>query len=295
MGVSYTLLYRGPLSGCNYQCHYCPFAARTDTPALLQEDKQALRRFCDWVSSRQEELAVFFVPRGEALSHSWYQEAIVSLSHLPHIRKVAIQTNLSGDIAWVARCRDDRLGLWCSYHPSQADASTFQGQCSQLDTIGISFSVGMVGVHEHFAEISEMRAALPAHVYLWVNAYKHEEPYYSEEDVRFLSAIDPLFTYNLSRYPSLGEACACGDTVCFIDGAGTIRRCPFTAKAIGNIFAGDFPTALHCQICSNAECHCYIGYVHMKRLGLGDVFGAGILERVPKTRIHTAGLLPPLD
>ena len=40
------------------------------------------------------------------------------------------------------------------------------------------FSVGVVGLKEHVAEIAALRAELPPAVYLWVNAYKREPDYY---------------------------------------------------------------------------------------------------------------------
>src|SRR5439155_12206691 len=36
--MKYHVLYRGPLSSCNYGCHYCPFAKHAETHADLQGD-----------------------------------------------------------------------------------------------------------------------------------------------------------------------------------------------------------------------------------------------------------------
>ena len=41
------------------------------------------------------------------------------------------------------------------------------------------FSVGVVGLKEHFGEIEALRRELPPDVYLWVNAYKREPDYYT--------------------------------------------------------------------------------------------------------------------
>ena len=41
--VDLSLLYRGPLASCNYDCPYCPFAKRRDSPQLLRADRAALR------------------------------------------------------------------------------------------------------------------------------------------------------------------------------------------------------------------------------------------------------------
>src|SRR4051812_18690889 len=95
--VAMRILYRGPLASCNYDCPYCPFAKRHDPPERLRADRSALRRFQDWVTVNPDghELSVLFTPWGEGLTRSWYREAMVGLSRLPHVRRVAIQTNLS--------------------------------------------------------------------------------------------------------------------------------------------------------------------------------------------------------
>ncbi|MEU8270103.1 hypothetical protein AB0B89_23465, partial [Sphaerisporangium sp. NPDC049002] len=43
-----SILYRGPLASCDYDCPYCPFAKRRDSPARLREDRAALERFTGW-------------------------------------------------------------------------------------------------------------------------------------------------------------------------------------------------------------------------------------------------------
>ncbi len=91
------MLYRGPLSSCNYGCTYCPFAKHTETRAEHAADAAALERFVGWVAAQTaHELRIFFTPWGEALIRRRYQRAIVTLANLPHVHKVAIQTNLVG-------------------------------------------------------------------------------------------------------------------------------------------------------------------------------------------------------
>ena len=41
------ILYRGPLSSCNYGCEYCPFAKHVETAAELAEDRRDLERLMD--------------------------------------------------------------------------------------------------------------------------------------------------------------------------------------------------------------------------------------------------------
>jgi sulfatase maturation enzyme AslB (radical SAM superfamily) len=43
-----SILYRGPLSSCNYGCEYCPFAKREESYAQLETDRVALLRFVAW-------------------------------------------------------------------------------------------------------------------------------------------------------------------------------------------------------------------------------------------------------
>jgi hypothetical protein len=43
-------------------------------------------------------------------------------------------------------------------------------------------------------------------------------------------------------------------------------------------------TILRLSLCGNATCGCHIGYVHMDELKLYEVFGEGVLERIPAGR-----------
>lgn len=284
-----SILYRGPLSSCNYGCDYCPFAKHSESAEEHERDRLALERFVGWVAGREgDRIGVFFTPWGEALIRRRYQRAIATLTRMPQVTKVAIQTNLSCRLDWVEACDKERLGIWATYHPSQVSRERFLARCADLDRRGVRFSVGVVGMQEHMEEIAALRAALPEHVYLWVNAYKRVAGYYAPEDEAFLAAIDPLFPVNNQRHPSAGRACRTGEQVISVDGDGTMRRCHFVKEPIGNLYAADFAAALRPRLCSNATCGCHIGYVHMPELGLDRVFGDGILERVPAAPIWLA-------
>lgn len=284
------VLYRGPLASCNYACPYCPFAKRIDPPEALRGDRLALARFLDWCERREyAPLSVLFTPWGEGLVRWWYQDALARLSRLPHVRKVAIQTNLSGKLDFLSECDVRKVGLWCTYHPGEVDRTRFLAQCVRLLTAGVSFSVGVVGLREHLAEIEALRAELPDRVYVWVNAYKREPDYYDADALAFLERIDPLFPLNNTRHASLGEACAAGHTAISVDGDGVARRCHFVAQPIGNIYDDAFDTALVARPCPNATCGCHIGYVYLERLGLERVFGDSLPERVPGKIADTAG------
>jgi MoaA/NifB/PqqE/SkfB family radical SAM enzyme len=281
-----SILYRGPLSSCNYGCVYCPFAKHAETAAEHAVDGRAFARFLDWVAERRDDrISVFFTPWGEALIRKRYQEALATLTNLPHVEKAAIQTNLSCRLDWVEACDKRRLGLWATFHPSQVARARFVAKCHELDRRGVRFSVGVVGLKEHAEEIDALRRELPPHIYLWINAYKDEPDYYGAADLQRFAAIDPLFPINTQRHPSLGRACRCGESVISVDGDGTMRRCHFIRTPIGNIYDPGFEEALQERPCTNATCGCHIGYVHMDELKLYDIFRDGILERIPAAPI----------
>lgn len=282
---SLTILYRGPLASCNYDCHYCPFAKQRDSAAELAADRAALMRLVDWCHAAEAEigeLRVFFTPWGEALVRSWYRDAFGVLSHMPHVAKVAAQTNLSCPLDWLDGCQAEKIGLWCTYHPSQADRRRFLEQVAELSRRAVSHSVGMVGLKEDFQEIEQLRAELPETTYLWINAYKREPDYYSADDVSRLSVADPHFATNNVRHQSLGRDCATGRSVVSVDGEGTVRRCHFVDEPIGNLYDGSWREGLRPRACVNATCGCHIGYIHMPHLEQEAIYGSGLLERVPR-------------
>ncbi|MCC6333705.1 MAG: radical SAM protein [Myxococcales bacterium] len=278
--MSLTVLYRGPLSSCNYGCEYCPFAKRHETAEEHAADGAALSRFVAWALGRTHSpLRVFFTPWGEALTQVRYHEAMIRLSHASHMERVAVQTNLSARLDWLTEAKAERVGVWATFHPAWTTMERFLAQTERLRARGVHFSVGVVGFPEHRAAITALRAALPASTYVWINAVK--KLVYAEDDVRFFESIDPLFRLNLKPHPSLGRACQAGETVIAVDGDGVARRCHFIPEAIGNIYQAGFEQALRPRPCTNATCGCHIGYVHLDYLELGKVFGAGLLERVP--------------
>ncbi len=116
-----TLLYRGPLSSCNYSCGYCPFAKHAESPAEAAADTAALERFVAWVQAYPDPISVFFTPvGGEALHRARYRAAVIRLSRLPQVRRVAIQTNLAGSPPdWLAEARTDRVGIWATITPAR--------------------------------------------------------------------------------------------------------------------------------------------------------------------------------
>ena len=277
-----SILYRGPLSSCNYACDYCPFAKRAESHDQLAHDRACLDRFVAWVNARTaDRIGVLFTPWGEALVRSWYQDALAALSRVPHVTKAAIQTNISCKLDWVDGCDKSKLALWCTFHPSETTRERFLARCREMLDRGVRFSVGVVGLREHLAEIEALRAELPPDDYLWVNAYKREPDYYAPEVLARLTSVDPLFPLNNTYHASRDEPCRAGLSVISVDGDGTVRRCHFIKEPIGNIYDANFDACLRERLCTNDTCGCHIGYVHLDRLKLYDVFGSGVLERVP--------------
>jgi MoaA/NifB/PqqE/SkfB family radical SAM enzyme len=289
MNADWTILYRGPLSSCNYGCDYCPFAKTKNTREELADDAARLERFVSWVLSRQERIGVLFTPWGEALIRRHYQDAFALLSHAPNVARVAAQTNLSCRLDWLDRCDLESVALWTTFHPTQTSLHKFVERCHELDERGARYSVGVVGFKDAYHDVRALRSALNEHVYLWINAYKREPGYYAEADIRRFEAIDPHFRTNTRYHPSLGESCRAGATSFTVDGEGDVRRCHFIASPLGNLYDGSFDDALHERPCSNATCGCHIGYVHLDRLAQYEVYGDGLLERIPRRYSATEG------
>lgn len=287
-----TILYRGPLASCDYDCPYCPFAKRRDSRAQLRADREALERFTGWVREQRFGVSVLFTPWGEGLVRSWYRRAMVELSHADHVSRVAIQTNLSGRVSWLEEADLGTLALWVTYHPGQVPFERFLGKCRDLAGRGVRFSVGVVGLPEHLAEARRLRAALPPEVYLWVNAAEGRT--YTDDEAAPWASIDPLFAFSRHPHRSLGLPCRTGESVISVDGEGQVRRCHFVPEALGNLYDGSALAALGPRGCPLAVCDCHIGYVHLEPTGLYDVFAGGILERIP-ARLGPAAQPPPLE
>lgn len=280
-----SILYRGPLASCDYDCGYCPFAKRRDSAETLRADRAALERFVGWVAAQEaDRINVLFTPWGEGLTRSWYRRALVALSRLGHVGEVAIQTNLSSRTAWTADADLGSLALWCTYHPDQVPYERFLGRCRELREGGVRFSVGIVGLAAHVEAARRLRAELPGEVYLWVNAAEGHA--YSDEEAAAWAEIDPLFPVSRFPHPSRGHACRTGESVISVNGDGEVYRCHFVPRSdpserLGNLYDGTFRAGLGARACPVGWCDCHIGYVHMPELGLYEVFAGGVLGRIP--------------
>lgn len=278
------LYFRGPLSSCNYDCDYCPFAKHVSSREELAADRIAVERFVDWCERHdQRRLSILFTPWGEGLIRRWYQDALLRLAALPHVVAVAIQTNLSTRLDWLDPLPDSArpaLGLWTTYHPTQVALAPFLERSAELTRRGITHSVGVVGLREHFLAITQLRARLPESVYLWINAYKSAGPgYYSAQERAWLSEIDPMFESNVIRHRSLGQPCAAGASSLLVRGDGTMTRCHFVDTVVGNLYGDDLERVLGPTACPQRQCGCFIGYSHLERLGLRERFGTGLAAR----------------
>jgi len=279
-----SLLYRGRLSSCNYDCAYCPFAKTRDTRTTLQRDAADLARFVDWATAWRRPLSILFTPWGEGLVRKHYRDAMIALSRLPHVQRVAIQTNLCIGLRWLDEVDPRAFALWCTWHPTQVSLETFVSRCRALAKRGLRFSVGMVALREAFDDIDRLRAALPTDVPLWLNAFDgRDADYYTADDIAHLLQIDRHFGYSLEPPPSLGAPCATGERVLSVDGNGDVRRCHFVDTPSGNLYDGSFARRLGPKPCPNRVCDCFIGYVHRQDLPFATDYAGGQLERVPAT------------
>jgi len=169
--TQWNILYRGSLDSCNYDCPYCPFAKKKNTREELSLDRQSLERFTHWVASRKETINILLTPWGEGLIRSYYQNVMIDLSHMEHVTKIAIQTNLSCSLQWIDKVDKDSFALWITYHPNEVAFEDFVSKCKILIKKGIAFSIGVVGVKDHFEAIERLQKEITER-YIWINAYK---------------------------------------------------------------------------------------------------------------------------
>ena len=220
----------------------------------------SLDRFAAWLETQKDvNLDVLFTPWGEALVRSWYRRTIARLTHLAHVERVAVQTNLSYGLRWIEECRIERIALWAAFHPTQVDRGVFCRKVATLFERGVAVSAGVVAIPEHFEQIAALRRELPGSVYMWINAQQPRSRPYTEDEVAWLSSIDPHFPSTLKRNRSLDRFCRAGQESFAVDSSGDMRRCHFVAEVIGNIFDARWRDALVPRRCPNRFCDCLLG------------------------------------
>ncbi len=267
------LLYRGPLSSCNFACSYCPFAKRQESRTQLQRDRLALSRFVEWLTRQSDhEFGVLFTPWGEALVRAWYRRAIAMLSRLSNVRLVSVQTNLSAPLAWLGDCRSERVALWASYHPSEVSRKFFLAQVARARKHGARISVGMVATPESLEEAEQFRQELPAEIPFWLNAERPPRRPYTEAELARLIRLDPTFDVTRRRARTRGLECQTGETSLTVDGDGVLRRCHFVDTPIGNLYSDDWLENLQERACPRGTCECFLGLVNVPSLGLAQQY-----------------------
>ena len=284
------ILFRGALRSCNLRCGYCPMSKSATAADELAADEHGLERLTDWAARpRNLALGICFTPWGEVLQREAYRRAIVQMSRLPTVVRVVAQTNLTHPVGWLSDADALTAALWCTWHPGQVNMDDFVARCGALDRMGIRYSVGIVGVKEHFDAIATMRHLLPDSVYLWVNAYKHTPDYYSARDVAWLEEIDPHFALNNQRYPCRDIPCDAGLRSLVVNERGDVRRCHFVDEHLGNLYETPLEQLLVERACPEETCGCYLGYVNLLALKLTEIYGSNLLERIPADYVSRTG------
>ncbi|MNN82433.1 hypothetical protein D3C81_1993690 [compost metagenome] len=87
--------------------------------------------------------------------------------------------------------------------------------------------------------------------------------------------------FNTRDYESLGKACNAGSNVFYVQGSGQVKRCYKDRGVIGNLYRDGLEGLSEIRSCRMMVCDCYIGYIHMPGLQLQQVYGSGLLERIP--------------
>lgn len=281
------VLFRTRLEWCNFTCHYCPWNAnqvRVESEAF-RNDAHRLNRIVDRVAQLPRPVEFFITPKAEYMVLPYWRDAVRRLLALPQVTRLTIQTHLGWDIASYLPTVDTRkLALWTTYHPSEttpADRSTLMNRWMLLRENGIRFTIGIVGTHEHFSEMIDLRSSLPPDIYVWVNAYKRQADYYTPQQLDAIRSVDPYFDLNNQHFPSLGQLCTAGSHALFLDDDGDLRRCFFVGDILGNLFPDGWTTLPAPTSCPVATCHCYVGHMHIVDLGFRDIYGDDLAVRRP--------------
>ncbi len=261
------LYYRGSLSSCNFACNYCPFAKSEATIAALKEDESALHRFLEWTKVQTLSLEILFTPYGEALIWPAYRHALANLSTQPNVRRVGVQTNLSGPLDFLEVGNPNHMHLWVSFHPTEVSIDRFLQNLRTCAAAGAGLSVGMVALPEHEHLAVTLRDSIPPTASFWLNAPKPPKSLGPRLREHFVQ-LDPYFVHELRGARSRGRACETGKNTLLISGDGTARRCHFVEKPLGNIYTENIDRLLYETPCPRARCDCWIGYAHLDHLNL---------------------------
>jgi hypothetical protein len=286
--MSLLVLFRTRLEWCNYTCHYCPWNAEAHRlPAsAFRDDAARLGRILDRVAELPRPVEFFITPKAEYLVLPYWRDAVARLTHMPHVERVTVQTNLSFDLPpLLDAIAPGKLALWTTCHPTEIDDAGLEalhGRWQLLLARGVPFSVGIVGTRANLPAIRSLRQRLDPGIYLWVNAYKREPEYYTPAELDELRRIDPYFDLNDQHFPSLGRPCSAGHTAVYLDDEGDLRRCFFVGDVLGNLFRDGWTTLDAALACPKPTCHCYVGHMHIVELGFRAIYGKYLAARIPK-------------
>ena len=294
--MNLSILYRGPLSSCNYACDYCPFAKRTrDGRRAGRATARALDRFVAWVGGRtaDDRIGVLFTPWGEALVRRWYQDALAALTHLPHVAQgrdpdePLVQARLG-------RRRATSDGSPCGARSTRRRSTRerFLAKCRELDRARRA-----VQRRRGRAEGAPRRdrGAAP-------RAAAARLPLGQRLQARARTTTRRTMLRGLRR-----RSTRCSRSTTSATRAAASRAGPGASVDLGGRRRHGPPLPLRPgadrqhlrrrtsrRACAsgrapNATCGCHIGYVHLDDLGLYDVFGDGVLERIPGADLSPVG------
>ena len=204
-----------------------------------------------------------------------------SCRHLPHVDRVAIQTNLSRRAGWLADADPDTLALWAPTTRARSPDDRFLGPVPRPGARGVRFSVGVVGLPEHLDD-ARRAARRPARRGLPVGQ-RRRGPHLHRRRGRPWTAIDPLFGYSGTRTAVAGLRLPHRR-----DASISVRRrrhgapLPLRPGAAGQPLRRLVPgRAAAPRLPERASATATSATSTSSRSPLYDVFAGGVLERIP--------------
>lgn len=256
------IYYRGSLKFCNYACSYCPFSKNKYNERQIEQDRAEFYRFVEKMEREEFHGAVQIIPYGEALVHEYYWEGLARLSRSVHIEAVGAQSNFSFPLEQMLRVFDQaggqrgKLRLWGTFHPEMISVDDFLNQCYRVQSEGVLFSVGVVGVPEHLELIRVLRKGLDERIYLWINKMDGLHRPYTVEEIQAFLELDEYFELELIHHRAEAEQCS---GAVMVRGDGSIFPCNLCHTKMGNLYRGGLEQ-IRPRNCSRKECNCYISY-----------------------------------
>ena len=289
----HTVLYRGSLKSCNYQCSYCPFSKRPGQNKdklnrELRNDREQWFSFVKMISENAEKYnvrSVMITPYGEALIHPWYWEGLSRLCGRGDIEAAGAQTNLSFPVEPFFELfrkgggKPERLRLWATFHLEMTSVDVFAKKCAELSGLGIRLCAGAVGVPENMELIKRLRRKLPEGIYLWINRMDGMRRAYTPKETSGFLEIDPYFYRELLPHPANDAECR---GRMFLEADDRMRACnlaPAQKRGVKELSEGE---ALSAPVCGRRRCSCYLAYGGRDNFMNQAMFGPYPLFRIPR-------------